>query len=223
MEGASTAAGSPAAGPADERARSQEGRDRLPRRADHRHLLDGAGLLAGGGAGDRRRAGRGAGAGGAAGQLRPDVPDRVVVLLHEPRRSGLRHVVLLDHAGDRPGRRLARRLGDLHDRHPRRRLARRRRRLLHLRPRDARLAARLEGRGDDLRDRDHPRDDGDLRDRHRAVGALPAGADLRPGRGAAAVRHRRDRARGRGGRVRPARSTRRCPGSTPSRSAAPTR
>ena len=55
--------------------------------------------------------------------VRPDVPDRLGLLLHEPRRSGLRHVVLLGHPRDGPEPRLGRRLGDLHHRHHRDRFA----------------------------------------------------------------------------------------------------
>ena len=125
---------------------SQAGCDRLLGRAGGGDRLDRAGLLAGRGDRDRGRGRGAAGAGRAAGLVRPDVPDRGGLLLHEPRRPGLRHQLLLDHPRDRPGRRLGRRLRGLHHRPDRDRLARRRRRVLHLRHRQLGLgAAHLRG------------------------------------------------------------------------------
>ena len=112
-----------------------EGRlDRLPRRPRDRARLDRARLLAR--RGDRldRRRRRRPGPGGPARLLRPDVLHRGRVLLHEQGRPGLRHDLLLGDPRARALRRLDRRLGDLHDRRARDRLARRRLRLLHLRP-----------------------------------------------------------------------------------------
>ena len=81
-----------------------------------------------------RGCGRCKGAGGPPRLVRPDVLHRGRVLLHEPRRHRLRHHVQLGHARDGPVDGLARRLGDLHHRHPGDRLARRRLGLLLLRP-----------------------------------------------------------------------------------------
>ena len=91
--------------------------------------------------GDRRRAG----AGRAAGVLRADVLHRRGLLLHEPRRPGLRHDVLVGHARARAVAGLDGRLGDLHHRHPRRRLAGRRGRPLLLRADRRGRRGRLQG------------------------------------------------------------------------------
>ena len=173
-----------------QRARPEEGRHRLPGRADHRDRLHGARLLARGGARDRGRRGGCAGARGAARVLRPDVPDRVGVLLHEPRRSGLRHHFLVDHAGDGPEPRMGGRLGRGHHRNPRDRLARPGGGVLHVRPLRPYRAPRLHVGERGVHAADHRRDDHDLRARHRALRASAARDDPVPGRRPAAVRDR---------------------------------
>ena len=124
------------------------------------------------------------------GLVHADVLRRHGVLLHEPRRPGLRHDVLVGDTGDGTVGRLDRGLGDLRDRHPGRGLPGRRGGPLHvpvLRPRRPR---RLEGRDHAVRRDHHRRDDGHVRHRHRDLRPLPGHHDHRPGRGAPAFRRR---------------------------------
>ena len=164
------------------RSRTQGWSHRLRRRAGDRAQLDLAGLL-------HRRCHRCAGrprrcarAGHHAGVVRTDAADRVGVLLPQQGRSGLRHDVLLGHPRDGPLGRLARWLGDHDDRCPRRRFARRRRGQLHTAWVRARLVGRqrldqaIAGGAAD------PRDDRDLRRRHRRVGKAAERPDPGPGR-----------------------------------------
>ena len=76
----------------------------------------------------------------------------------------------------------------MHDRDPRRRLARRRGRALHVRARRLGVRGGVEDRGDGARGRVHRRDDGDLHHRHRAHRGDPGRADRAPGRSAAPLR-----------------------------------
>ena len=171
-------------------ARLKGKRDRLQGRPDHRHSLDGAGLLAGGGhragGGDGRRTG----AGGTPGLVRSDVLRSHGLLLHEPRRPGLRHDVLVGDAGHGTVGRLDRGLGDLRDRHPGRRVPGRRGGPLHVPVFWSRRPRRLEGGDHPVRRDHHRRDDGHVRHRHRALGPLPGHLDHRPGRRAPALRRR---------------------------------
>ena len=111
--------GGPGLCPGRQGAEDRRARLRLERR--DRRRLDGAGLQPGrvarprGGAWpasacSRRRS---------CCRLHPDALHRGVVLLHEPRRPGLRHDLLVGHAGDGPVRGLDGRLGDHRRRHHR--------------------------------------------------------------------------------------------------------
>ena len=139
--------------------------------------------------------------------VRADVPDRGRVLLPEPRRSGRRHDVLVGDADARSVGRLDRRVGDLHDRHSRDRLAGGRRRALLLRPRRLGLGRRVEVGRDRPRRGDHRRDDRDLHPGDGALGAAADGDDAGAGRDPARLRLRRARQgllRRRAGRLVPA-------------------
>ncbi len=98
---------------------SEDRRDRVRLERRHRRRLDGARLQPRRLARVRRDRGRLPGAGGAAGRVRPDVPDRGLVLLDEPGRPGLRDDVHVGDEGDRAAIRLDRRLGAPARRHPR--------------------------------------------------------------------------------------------------------
>ncbi len=87
-------------------------RDRLRLERRHRRRLDRAGLQPRRDARLRRRRGGDEVAGDPADQLRPDVPGRGRLLLHEQSRPGLRHQLLLGDQGDGPAARLDGGLGD---------------------------------------------------------------------------------------------------------------
>ncbi len=172
-------------------ARPQGGRDRVPRRDRDRPGVDRAGLLAGGGDRDDGGDGRRAGAGRAARVLHPDVPDRDRLLLHEQGGSGRGDDVLLGDARARAVAGVDRRLGGLHHRDPRRRLAGRRRCPVLVSPGRRRRRGRLEGGGHRARRHLHRRPDRDLRDRHRALRSCAERDDPRAGRRPPPVRRRR--------------------------------
>ena len=175
----SQSAGRPATG------RAEEERDRVLGCRDRGHLLHGARLLDRRGHRDRGGRRRPAGAGDPVPVVHPDVPDRDGVLLHEPRRPGLRHQLLLDHARDRAEHRLDRGLRRVHHGPDRDRLAGRRGGVLHLRHPRLRVGA-AHVRAGRVVDRaaaghaavggDHRGGHGHLRDRHRARRRAPRGS-----------------------------------------------
>ncbi len=164
---------------------AEEERDRVRLQRRYRRRLNRAGLQPRRHPRFRRRSGRLRLAGDPAGQLRPDVPGRRLLLLHEQSRPRLWHQLLLGDEGDGPSPRLVCRLDNHHHRHRRDGQPGPNRGPLFLPPGRLGIGCRIDFRRDRRRrrlDRDHDRDRGD---RDRALrphpGRVARRRDLHPG------------------------------------------